>query len=122
VTQPDRISLLGLRARGRHGVLPQERADGQELVVDAVLWLDTRPAAAADDLALTVDYGGLAARLAEIVSGDPVALIETLAERLAAACVADERVSEAEITVHKPSAPIGLPFADVTVTIRRART
>ena len=122
MTQPDRISLLGLRARGRHGGLPQERADGQEFVVDAVLWLDTRPAAAADDLALTVDYGGLAARLAEIVSGDPVALIETLAERLAAACLADERVSEAEITVHKPSAPIGLPFADVTVTIRRART
>jgi dihydroneopterin aldolase len=122
VTQLDRISLLGLRVHGRHGVLPQERADGQEFVVDAVLWLDTRPAAAADDLALTVDYGGLAERLAAIISGEPVALIETLAERLAAACLADERVSEAEITVHKPSAPIGLPCADVTATIRRART
>ena len=56
----DRISLLGLRAFGRHGVLDHERRDGQEFVVDAVLWLDTRPAAAADDLSLTVDYGAVA--------------------------------------------------------------
>ncbi|HXP19604.1 MAG TPA: dihydroneopterin aldolase [Streptosporangiaceae bacterium] len=122
MTGLDRISLLGLRAFGRHGVLPSERADGQEFVADAVLWLDTRAAAAADDLALTVDYGELASRLAEIIAGQPVALIETLADRLAAACLADERVSQAEITVHKPNAPIGPPFLDVTLTIRRGRT
>ena len=52
----DRISLIGLRVFGRHGVLDHERRDGQEFVVDAVLWLDTRAAAATDDLALTVDY------------------------------------------------------------------
>ena len=118
----DRISLVGLRAFGRHGVLDHERRDGQEFVVDAVLWLDTRPAAAADDLALTVDYGAVAARLAAIVSGDPVALIETLAGRLAAACLsAGQAVREVEITVHKPQAPVPVPFRDVTVTIRRGR-
>ena len=119
----DRISLLGLRAFGRHGVLSSERRDGQEFVVDAVLWLDTRPAAGADDLALTVDYGAVAARLAAIVSGEPVALIETLAERLASAClsVSGEVVHEVEITVHKPHAPVSVPFNDVTVTIRRGR-
>jgi dihydroneopterin aldolase len=118
----DRISLLGLRAFGRHGVLGHERRDGQEFVVDAVLWLDTRAAAAADDLALTVDYGAVAARLAAIVSGEPVALIETLAARLAAACLsADRAVREVEITVHKPHAPVSVPFRDVTVTIRRSR-
>jgi dihydroneopterin aldolase len=118
----DRISLLGLRSFGRHGVLDHERRDGQEFVVDAVLWLDTRSAAAADDLALTVDYGAVAARLAAIVSGEPVALIETLAARLAAACLsADRAVREVEITVHKPHAPVSVPFRDVTVTIRRSR-
>jgi dihydroneopterin aldolase len=118
----DRISLIGLRAFGRHGVLDHERRDGQEFVVDAVLWLDTRPAAAADDLALTVDYGAVAARLAAIVSGEPVALIETLAARLAAACLsAGQAVREVEITVHKPQAPVPVPFRDVTVTIRRGR-
>jgi 7,8-dihydroneopterin aldolase/epimerase/oxygenase len=117
----DRISLLGLRAFGRHGVLPSERAQGQEFVIDAVLRLDLRPAAATDDLARTVDYAALARRLTDIVSGEPLALIETLAERLATACLADEKVIQAEITVHKPAAPIGLPFTDVTVTITRDR-
>src|SRR5258708_4159141 len=118
----DRISLLGLRAFGRHGVFDHERRDGQEFVVDAVLWLDTRAAAAADDLALTVDYGAVAARLAAIVSGEPVALIETLADRLAAACLAADQAGRAgEITAPKPHAPMSLPFRDVTVTIRRGR-
>ena len=70
-----------------------------------MLWLDTSPAAETDDLERTVDYGSLGARLAEIVAGEPVALIETLAQRLAAACLADDLVQHAEITVHKPQAP-----------------
>jgi dihydropteroate synthase len=118
----DRISLIGLRVFGRHGVLDHERRDGQEFVVDAVLWLDTRPAAAADDLALTVDYAAVAGRLAAVVSGEPVALIETLADRLAAACLsAHPAVRDVEITVHKPHAPLIQSFGDVTVTIRRSR-
>jgi dihydroneopterin aldolase len=118
----DRICLLGLRAFGRHGVLDRERRDGQEFVVDAVLWLDTRPAAAADDLSLTVDYAAVAGRLAAIVSGEPFALIETLAGRLAAACLSTHQaVREVEITVHKPHAPLIQSLQDVTVTIRRGR-
>src|SRR6266566_547292 len=117
----DRISLSGLRGYGYHGVLSAERERGQEFIVDAVLWLDTA-AAAADDLSRTVDYSALAGRLAEIISGEPVDLIETLAQKLAAACLADERVLHAEVTVHKPDAPVGVPVRDVSVTIRRART
>ncbi len=117
----DRIGLRGLRVRGYHGVLDSERRDGQEFLIDAVLAVDTRPAAAADDLSLTVDYAGLSERLAGIVAGEPVRLIETLAERLAQACLAEPAVRQAEITVHKPNAPISLPFGDVSVTIRRER-
>ncbi|MEV4299213.1 dihydroneopterin aldolase [Microbispora rosea] len=115
------MRLTGLRARGRHGCLPAERELGQEFVIDVALSFDTAPAAAADDLTLTVDYGALAAELVHIVEGDPVNLIETLAERLAAACLAHELVEEAEVSVHKPAAPIPLPFGDVVVTIRRGR-
>jgi dihydroneopterin aldolase len=118
---PDRITITGLRVRGRHGVFEEERAVGQDFLVDAVLWVDTAAAAAADDLALTADYGAVTARLARIVAGEPVALIETLAARLAAACLADGAVREAEITVHKPQAPVGLPVTDIAVTIRRSR-
>jgi dihydroneopterin aldolase / 2-amino-4-hydroxy-6-hydroxymethyldihydropteridine diphosphokinase len=117
----DRIELRGLRVRGYHGVLDSERRDGQEFLIDAVLAVDTRPAAATDDLSLTVDYAGLSERLAAIVAGEPVQLIETLAEQLAQACLAEPAVRQAEITVHKPNAPISLPFGDVSVTIRRER-
>lgn len=117
----DNISLVGLRARGRHGCLPAERELGQEFVIDATLTLDTAPAAAGDDLTKTVDYGALAVRLAGIVEGEPVNLIETLAQRLADACLADELVEEVEVRVHKPAAPIPLPFDDVVVTVRRRR-
>lgn len=118
----DRITLTGLKVRGFHGVYEHERRDGQDFVVDATLWLDSRPAAASDDLADTVDYGGLANRLATVVEGEPVNLIETLAARLCELCMADERVIAAEVTVHKPQAPIPLTFADVAVSIRRDRS
>ncbi|MEU7825304.1 dihydroneopterin aldolase [Catellatospora sp. NPDC049133] len=113
----DLITLTGLRVRGNHGVFDFERRDGQDFVVDVQLGLDLRPAAASDDVADTVHYGELAARLAEIVAGPPVDLIETLAQRLVDACLADPRVAQAVVTVHKPQAPIPLTFADVSVTM-----
>ena len=117
----DRIALTGLAVRGHHGVFERERRDGQDFVVDVVLHLDTRDAAAHDDLTRTVHYGELAAALAAAVRGEPVALLETLAARLAAVALADPRVAMADVTVHKPGAPIPERFADVSVTVRRTR-
>jgi dihydroneopterin aldolase / 2-amino-4-hydroxy-6-hydroxymethyldihydropteridine diphosphokinase len=120
----DEIRLTGLTARGRHGVFEHERRDGQDFVVDVVLRLDTAAAAASDDLAATVDYGALAVRVAEVVRGEPVDLIETLAERIARACVAAADcagVASVGVVVHKPSAPIVETFADVAVSIQRTR-
>lgn len=117
----DRISLTGLRVRGHHGVYAEERRGGQDFVVDVGLELDLSEAARSDDVADTVHYGLLAEQLAAVVAGDPVDLIETLADRLAEVCLADARVEAAEVTVRKPSAPIPLAFTDVAVTIRRTR-
>jgi dihydroneopterin aldolase len=117
----DRITLTGLRARGRHGVYEFEREQGQEFVVDAVLELDLTAAAHSDQLTDTVDYGDLANRLVAVITGPPVRLIETLAQRLAQECLADQRVRVATVTVHKPQAPIEAEFADVSVTRRVVR-
>jgi dihydroneopterin aldolase len=117
----DRVALRGLKGYGHHGVFPEEREAGQTFVVDVVLGLDTRPAAADDDLTKTVHYGILAEEVVAVVEGEPVDLIETLAERIAAACLEHEVVQEAEVRVHKPGAPITVPFDDVTVTIHRSR-
>lgn len=117
-----RITLSGLRARGHHGVYDFEREQGQDFVVDVLLDLDLSKAAASDDVADTVHYGELAGSLVEVIAGEPVNLIETLADRLLGVCLADPRVESAEVTVHKPQAPIPHEFADVAVTLRRSRT
>jgi dihydroneopterin aldolase len=118
----DRVVLRGLRAFGRHGVLPAERLHGQTFGVDVELGLDTSAAARSDDLADTVDYGALASDVVALVSGEPVNLIETLADRVAALCLAQPAVLEVRVTVHKPSAPVAVPFEDVSVTITRSRS
>ncbi|GAC1443515.1 MAG: dihydroneopterin aldolase [Mycobacteriales bacterium] len=115
----DRITLTGLRVRGHHGLLPAERREGQDFVVDVVLHLDTRAAAASDALADTVDYGELASRLAAVVGGPAYDLIESLAARLADVCLSHPLVIAVEVTVHKPAAPIPLDFQDVSVTVVR---
>jgi dihydroneopterin aldolase len=115
------ITLTGLRVRGHHGVLAVERQQGQDFVIDVTLELDLAPAAVGDEVTDTVHYGELADALVAVVAGEPVNLIETLADRLVAVCLADARVAAATVTVHKPQAPIPHDFADVSVTLRRVR-
>ncbi|MFF2652444.1 dihydroneopterin aldolase [Streptomyces sp. NPDC058045] len=117
----DRVALRGLKARGHHGVFPREREEGQTFIVDVVLGLDIRAAAADDDLEKTVHYGVVAEEVVAVVKGEPVDLVETLAERIAQTCLKHETVAEVEVCVHKPDAPISVPFDDVTVTITRRR-
>jgi dihydroneopterin aldolase len=118
----DTITLTGLRVFGRHGVYDFEREQGQDFVVDVVLELDLRPAATSDDVADTVHYGELADALVAIVAGEPVNLIETLAARLAEVCLSDPRVRATTVEVHKPHAPVGVRFDDITVRIHRERS
>ena len=118
----DRITLTGVRAFGFHGVYPDEKREGQEFVIDAVLALSLRRAAETDDVVDTVHYGELAERLVAVVEGEPVDLLETLAQRLADDVLSDARVDAVTITVHKPQAPITVPFGDVSVTITRGRS
>jgi dihydroneopterin aldolase len=120
-TGTDRLAVLGIEAVGHHGVLDFERRDGQLFKVDLALGLDTRPAALSDDLQDTVDYGSLVASVKTAIEHDPVDLIEALAERIAGICLADTRVQWAEVTVHKPDAPIEATFSDVALTIHRSR-
>jgi dihydroneopterin aldolase len=117
----DLIAVTGITARGFHGVLEHERRDGQTFVVDVELGVDTRAAARSDDLAATVDYSAVAADVVALVEGAPVDLIERLAQLVADACLSRPLVGAVRVVVHKPEAPVGVPFADVTVTIVRTR-
>ena len=129
-----KITLTGLRVFGHHGVFDFEKQNGQEFIIDASVWVDATAAVAKDDLAGTVHYGELADAIAADVASKPVDLIETLAWRLlrmvlAFGATADpdrknaivSPVIKAEITVHKPNAPINHKFDDVSVTVKGRR-
>jgi dihydroneopterin aldolase len=116
----DRITLTGLTVFGHHGVFEHEKRDGQAFLIDITLWLDLSAAAQSDDLTKTVHYGELAELAERIVAGPPKDLIEAVAGEIADAVMAAFVVHAVEVTIHKPSAPIPLTFADVSVTIRRS--
>lgn len=118
----DRIELKGLVAFGHHGVLPHETEHGQSFTVDVTCWLDTKEAAAGDDLTKTINYAELAHLAFDVVTGPPRQLIETVAAEVAdTALVRFPMLFAIEVTIHKPHAPIALSFADVAVTARRSR-
>jgi dihydroneopterin aldolase len=118
----DRITLRGVRARGFHGVFDSERAEGQEFVVDVDLGVvSIAKAATTDELAHTVDYGAVAQEIVSAVEGPPMNLIEKLAVLIAERCLVFPHVRAVRVTVHKPQAPIPVPFDDVAVTVTRAR-
>lgn len=117
----DRIDLLGVTATGHHGVLQEERRDGQTFVADVSLGLDLDRAARTDDLAATVDYGKLAQDVHDVIVGEPVDLIESVALRMVDLCLSRPPVQWVSVTVHKPQAPIAVAFTDVSVTIERSK-
>lgn len=117
----DELTLTGLRATAHHGVFEHERVNGQEFVIDVSVWLDSRVAAASGDLSQTVHYGVLAEEVVAAVERDAVDLIETVAERIALVALSHPAVVRTRVTLHKPSAPITVPFDDVSITIERTR-
>ncbi|WP_345753665.1 2-amino-4-hydroxy-6-hydroxymethyldihydropteridine diphosphokinase [Bifidobacterium pseudocatenulatum] len=117
----DQIRLTGVRAVGKHGVLDFEHERAQTFVVDATLFLDLAPAGHSDDLHDTVDYGAIAKGIVAIIEGEHVDLIEKLADRIANMILEYPAVAQTQVTVHKPSAPIVVPFDDVSVTVERSR-
>lgn len=114
----DTIRIEGVRALGCHGVLAEERTYDQPFVVDIELDVDTAPSAATDDVAHTISYADVAQDAVAVITGESVNLIETLANRIAAK-VLERGPLAVGVTIHKPEAPVGLPFSDVFVTVRR---
>ena len=117
----DRITLSGVTAVGHHGVFDFERREGQPFVVDAVLHLDFAKAATSDDVRDTAHYGEVAERIKDWITGEPLNLIEALAVRIADDLLGRFSIEAVDITVHKPQAPIEVPFGDVTVSVHRER-
>jgi len=121
VTSSDRIRIQGVNGVGYHGVLAEERRAGQVFVVDIEMAVSLQSAGRTDDLNDTVDYSAVAAQALAVIEGEPFNLIETVAERIASAVLTAGSVEEVVVSVHKPNAPVGVPFEDVSVTVVRRR-
>ena len=77
------LELSGIRAYGRHGVLPFEKKQKQPFSVDLTVWLDSDKCCTTDDVADTLDYSILSNKVADIIENTSFNLIETLADKIA---------------------------------------
>lgn len=121
---PDRLSLRGMRFRGRHGVLPEEKVTDQPFEVDLVLHADLRAAADTDRLEATVNYAELFDLVRGIVEDRTFDLIEALAGEIAGAALDATPaaiVTAIEVRVRKPEAPIDGAFDTVEAALLRRR-
>ena len=109
------VRIEGVRGHGAHGVLPEEKRRAQPFVVDVEMEVEP---AAADSIECTISYADVAADALAVVEGESADLVETLAARIAERVLARGAL-RAAVTVHKPEAPVGVPFSDVSVTVRR---
>jgi dihydroneopterin aldolase len=117
----DIIRIAGIKSFGHHGALPEEKRLGQRFTVSVDLEIDTRPAAAAD-LKLTVNYADVIRTVEAQLTGQPVYLIETLAQQIAARILGTFTVVKAvTVEVNKPFAPVAAEFDAISVKIRRER-
>ena len=116
----DKITIKDLEIYANHGVFPEENVLGQKFLVTAVLHTSTRKAGLTDDLTASVHYGEVSHLINKIVSENTWKLLERIAEEVAAAILLTyPLVSQVDLTIKKPWAPIGLPLDTVSVEISR---
>jgi dihydroneopterin aldolase len=118
----DRIELRGLRVLGVVGVLAEEQDRAQPLEIDLDVGVDLSRAGVTDDLADTVNYGALCEQVEAIVTSGHVALLEHLAETIAAEVLLDDRIETVTVAVRKLRPPVPSQLATSGVRITRGRT
>lgn len=96
-----KIFVTGLKLEAEIGVYPHERGRAQPLVVDVELDV---PSAGVERLRDTVNYEMVAKAAREVAAQGHIVLVESFAEQLARACLADDRVTRARVRVEKPLA------------------
>lgn len=118
----DKIFITGLLIHAHHGVMEHESKVGQRFIIDLELSIDLAEASRSDKLADTVSYSAIVETATRAFTARSHRLVESAAGAVADAILAAfARVSSVQITVHKPHAPVAAIFADVGVTLVRAR-
>jgi dihydroneopterin aldolase len=117
-----RIELEGLEVHAYHGVLEEERSEGQRFLVDVRFAPFSTRAGGSDDIADAVDYRDVVALVEEIAVRRTFQLLEAVATALADALVDRLQISWVEVTVRKPDVQLTLPVGHAAVTVERYAT
>lgn len=111
------IDIKGVKVSACHGVLESEKSNPQLFVFDVAIDCDINAAAKSDDVNDTVNYADVCAMVAAYCKRNGFNLIERLARGAAELIIkAYPQISSVSVTVHKPQAPVPVPFGDVSVT------
>lgn len=117
----DVIHIKNMQFYGRHGVNPEEQILGQRFEVDVDVFIDTRPAAQHDDIQRTINYAHVYRDVKRIVEDECFALIETLADTIAAHIGRHFGPEAVRVCVRKPHAPVKGVLDYVAVEIERTK-
>jgi len=117
----DFIEIHGIAGFGYHGLFDHERKNGQSFSVDVKIELEDKRASKSDSINDAVDYSQVVKIVYELITGEPVNLIEHLAQNIAADLLDTFPIASVEVVVHKANAPVGVPVGDIAVRIKRKR-
>ena len=117
----DFIEIRGIAGFGFHGLFEHERVNGQQFSVDLKIELYNNAASMSDDINDAVDYSKVIRVVHQLIVGEPVNLIERLAELIAREILKTFEALSVEVTVHKANAPVGLPVEYIAIRILRSR-
>lgn len=116
----DFIKITGLKIYAYHGVLQEEKDKGQDFYINAKLYYDMKKPGKTDDLMDALNYAEVCHYIKEIFTEKIYDLIEAAAENVCTRLLLKfSCIEKIELELRKPSAPIGLPFEDVSVNMER---
>ncbi|MFL2650981.1 MAG: dihydroneopterin aldolase [Anaerolineales bacterium] len=120
MSKSDRIKITDLHLRAIIGINPDERRNLQDVLINIVLYVDSRPAAESDDISDSANYRTITKEIIKLVESSKFYLIEKLASEIATICLKSQQVETVSVNVQKPTA---LRFAkSVGITIERSKT
>ena len=115
------IELHGIELHGYHGVLDDERREGQRFLVDLELDLADESAAASDSIEDAVDYRDVVATVIGVSDARAYQLLEAFSTAIADALIARFPLTRARVRVRKPDVVLTRPVDHAAVVVERRR-
>lgn len=118
----DKIIIKGLKVFAYHGVNPEEKADGQNFILDITAYKNLKKAGETDNVDDTVSYAKVLKTAVKVLNEDKYDLLEKVAQRVAQQIFLEfDAIKAIDVCLKKPEAPIKAEFDYVAVEISRTR-